>query len=97
MKDVSIVGHYDSLVVYADHSAVDFFALHGFSDDIVLNSKYSDLADNWTNCTLMSYIPPFVGRLLPVYSCVQDTFIFESLLLIITILIIHVEVLWISG
>nr|XP_054764550.1 uncharacterized protein LOC129271199 isoform X2 [Lytechinus pictus] len=62
MKDVSIVGPYDSLVVYADHSAVDFFALHGFSDDIVLNSKYSDLADNWTNCTLMCYIPPFVGQ-----------------------------------
>ncbi|XP_030852503.1 uncharacterized protein LOC115919000 [Strongylocentrotus purpuratus] len=62
MKDVSIVGHYDSLVVYADHSAVDFFALHGFNDDIVLNSKYSDLADNWTNCTLMCYIPPFVGQ-----------------------------------
>ncbi|XP_071498468.1 uncharacterized protein [Diadema antillarum] len=62
MKDVSIVGHFDTLVVYADHSAVDFFSLHGFSDDIVLNSKYSELADNWTNCTLMSYIPPFVGQ-----------------------------------
>lgn len=57
-----MVGRFDNLVVYADHSAVDFFSGYGFSDDIVLNSKYSELADNWTNCTLMCYIPPFTGK-----------------------------------
>ncbi|PIK34633.1 hypothetical protein BSL78_28544 [Apostichopus japonicus] len=62
LKDPSMVGRFDNLVVYADHSAVDFFSGYGFSDDIVLNSKYSELADNWTNCTLMCYIPPFTGQ-----------------------------------
>ncbi|KAJ8040738.1 hypothetical protein HOLleu_15125 [Holothuria leucospilota] len=62
LKDPSMVGVYDSLVVYADHSAVDFFSGYGFSDDIVLNSKFSELDDNWTNCTLMCYLPPFTGQ-----------------------------------
>ncbi|XP_038068410.1 uncharacterized protein LOC119737854 [Patiria miniata] len=62
LKDVSVLGLYDALVVYADNSAVDFFGRHGFDDDIVLNSKFSDLADNWTNCTLMCYLPPFSGQ-----------------------------------
>ncbi|XP_072033963.1 uncharacterized protein [Amphiura filiformis] len=62
LKDPSLVGVYDSLVVYADHSAVDFFGNFGFSDDIVLNSKYSEIADNWTNCQLMCYLPPFTGQ-----------------------------------
>ncbi|XP_022109771.1 uncharacterized protein LOC110989581 [Acanthaster planci] len=62
LKDVSVVGLYDALVVYADNSAVDFFGHYGFDDDIVLNSKFSDLADNWTNCTLMCYLPPFSGQ-----------------------------------
>ncbi|XP_071799543.1 uncharacterized protein [Asterias amurensis] len=62
LKDPSLVGLYDAFVVYADHSAVDFFGHYGFNDDIVLNSKFSDLADNWTNCTLMCYLPPFSGQ-----------------------------------
>ncbi|XP_077981958.1 uncharacterized protein LOC144436965 [Glandiceps talaboti] len=62
LKDPSVVGHYDAIVVYADHSAVSFFAHYGYTDDIVLNSKYKDLADNWTNSTLMCYLPPFTTQ-----------------------------------
>ena len=63
------MGLYDALVVYADNSAVDFFGRYGFDDDIVLNSKYSDLADNWTNCTLMCYLPPFSGAVFLTSLC----------------------------
>ncbi|XP_070563824.1 uncharacterized protein [Ptychodera flava] len=59
LKDPTLVGQYDAIVVYADHGAVNFFSHYGFSDDIVLNSKFKELADNWTNSTLMCYLPPF--------------------------------------
>ncbi|RUS86942.1 hypothetical protein EGW08_005267 [Elysia chlorotica] len=58
----SVVGNYDAVVVHADNSAVDFFKKFGFSDDVILNSKWSDLADAFTNCTLMSYLPGFSGH-----------------------------------
>lgn len=35
-----VVGHYDAIVVHADNGAVDFFQKFGFSDDIVLNSRW---------------------------------------------------------
>ncbi|XP_071954182.1 uncharacterized protein [Antedon mediterranea] len=64
LKDTTLVGIYDSLVVYADPGAVDFFKSFGFKDDIVLNSKYEQLVDNWTNSTMMCYLPPFTGHTL---------------------------------
>ncbi|GFS22872.1 hypothetical protein ElyMa_005120000 [Elysia marginata] len=57
-----VVGNHDAVVVHADNSAVDFFSKFGFSDDVILNSKWSDLADAFTNCTLMSYLPGFSGH-----------------------------------
>ncbi|XP_022317726.2 uncharacterized protein LOC111120953 isoform X2 [Crassostrea virginica] len=59
-----VVGHYDAIVVHADNGAVDFFQKFGFSDDIVLNSRWSELAEQFTNCTLMSYLPAFSGHTL---------------------------------
>ncbi|KAM8945942.1 uncharacterized protein RCH25_049309 [Pelodytes ibericus] len=59
LKDESVVGFYDSIVTHADNRAVDFFKSSGFSDDFLLNSKFRDLEDEWTNTTTMSYFPPF--------------------------------------
>jgi hypothetical protein len=41
VKDSSIVGDFDAVVVHADNSAVDFFEKYGFTDDIVINSKWT--------------------------------------------------------
>ncbi|GFO03135.1 hypothetical protein PoB_002964000 [Plakobranchus ocellatus] len=57
-----VVGNHDAVVVHADNSAVDFFSKFGFSDDVILNSKWSELADAFTNCTLMSFLPGFTGH-----------------------------------
>ncbi|KAL8580354.1 hypothetical protein ACOMHN_037453 [Nucella lapillus] len=57
--DPSIVGHYEAVVVHADHAAVRFFSRFGFSDDALLNTKWSELAEEFTQCTLMSYLPGF--------------------------------------
>ncbi len=50
--DTTVVGRYEAVVVHADNSAVDFFSKFGFSDDIVLNSRW-----RWANnifCILYS-------------------------------------------
>ncbi|XP_013409097.1 uncharacterized protein LOC106172764 [Lingula anatina] len=59
IKDQSVVGQYDAIVVHADNSAIDFFERYGFSDDVVLNSRWDEFAEQFTQCTLMSYLPPF--------------------------------------
>ena len=38
--DPKVVGHYDAVVVHADNEAVEFFQKFGFSDDVVLNSRW---------------------------------------------------------
>lgn len=38
--DPSVVGPYDAVVVHADNGALDFFERCGFSDDVVLNSRW---------------------------------------------------------
>ncbi|XP_060077768.1 uncharacterized protein LOC132557295 [Ylistrum balloti] len=60
--DPGVVGHYDAIVVHADNAAVEFFQHFGFSDDVVLNSRWSELAEQFTNCTLMCYLPGFSGH-----------------------------------
>ncbi|KAL4235608.1 hypothetical protein ACF0H5_004004 [Mactra antiquata] len=57
-----VVGNYDAIVVHADNEAVEFFQKFGFSDDIVLNSRWRELAEQFTNCTLMCYLPGFSGH-----------------------------------
>ncbi|KAL3867893.1 hypothetical protein ACJMK2_040738 [Sinanodonta woodiana] len=60
--DPLVVGQYDAVVVHADNAAVDFFRKFGFSDDVVLNSRWSEFAEQFTNCTLMCYLPGFSGH-----------------------------------
>ncbi|KAH3831837.1 uncharacterized protein LOC127880314 isoform X2 [Dreissena polymorpha] len=57
-----VVGNYDAVVVHADNEAVEFFQKFGFSDDIVLNSRWRELAEQFTNCSLMCYLPGFSGH-----------------------------------
>ncbi|XP_041077405.1 uncharacterized protein si:dkeyp-50b9.1 [Polyodon spathula] len=59
LKDHSVCGSYDALLVHADRDAVEFFARCGFSDDIILNSKFSQFEDDWTNTQMMCYLPAF--------------------------------------
>jgi ribosomal protein S18 acetylase RimI-like enzyme len=59
VKNVSVVGKYDAVVVHADNSAIGFFTKYGFTDDVVLNSRWRELAEQYTQCTLMCYLPPF--------------------------------------
>lgn len=39
-KDPDIVGHYDVLLVFADHRAETFFTQHGFTDDPIITSAH---------------------------------------------------------
>lgn len=41
LKDPIIIGSYDSIAVYADNDAVDFFKKNGFTDDVVLCSRFT--------------------------------------------------------
>ncbi|XP_052090676.1 uncharacterized protein LOC127727235 isoform X3 [Mytilus californianus] len=75
--DPAIVGQYDAVVVHADNAAVEFFQKYGFSDDIVLNSRWSDLAEQFTNCTLMCYLPGFSGHSLLKTIKIPDFEVFE--------------------
>ncbi|XP_067678316.1 uncharacterized protein [Haliotis asinina] len=59
--DSTVVGNYEAVVVHADNSAVEFFQKFGFSDDTVLNSRWSELAEQFTNCTLMCFLPGFTA------------------------------------
>ncbi|XP_005102219.2 uncharacterized protein LOC101854343 isoform X2 [Aplysia californica] len=68
----TVVGQHEAVVVHADNSAVDFFRKFGFSDDTVLNSKWSELADAFTNCTLMSFLPGFSGHSLLYTDITRD-------------------------
>lgn len=59
LKTASVVGRFDAVVVHADNSAVPFFRKSGFSDDVILNKRWSELAEQYTHCTLMCSLPPF--------------------------------------
>ncbi|XP_073669500.1 uncharacterized protein [Paramisgurnus dabryanus] len=63
LKTQSMVGQYDVLVVHADSDAVGFFKGHELTDDLMLNDKYKELKEDWTNSILMSYLPPFTTDL----------------------------------
>ncbi|XP_074641574.1 uncharacterized protein LOC141899273 isoform X2 [Tubulanus polymorphus] len=59
VKDPMVVGQYDAVVVHADNSAIEFFQKYGFNDDMVLNNKWTEFAEQFTNCTLMCFLPQF--------------------------------------
>ncbi|XP_064785112.1 uncharacterized protein si:dkeyp-50b9.1 [Oncorhynchus masou masou] len=59
LKTQSVCGAYDAFLAHADTDAVDFFSRCGLTDDALLNDKFREVRDEWTNTTLMSYLPPF--------------------------------------
>ncbi|XP_041358936.1 uncharacterized protein LOC121375513 [Gigantopelta aegis] len=73
----NVVGSYEAVVVHADNAALKFFQKYGFSDDVVLNSRFSELAEQFTNCTLMCYLPGFSGSTLLKTACVPGIEFFE--------------------
>ena len=40
MKDTSVGGPHDAVVVHAENEATSFFARNGFSDDVILNNRW---------------------------------------------------------
>ena len=40
LKDPTIIGSYDTIAAYADNDAVEFFKRSGFTDDVVLCSRF---------------------------------------------------------
>ncbi|KAM9502176.1 uncharacterized protein ACWYII_000035 [Salvelinus alpinus] len=58
LKTQSVCGAYDAFLAHADTDAVDFFSCCGLTDDALLNDKFREVRDEWTNTTLMSYLPP---------------------------------------
>lgn len=40
LKEPSVVGPFDAIVVHADNSAIKFFSRYGFTDDLILNSRW---------------------------------------------------------
>ncbi|KAG7468471.1 hypothetical protein MATL_G00143270 [Megalops atlanticus] len=59
LKSQSVCGLYEAFLTHADSDAVDFFTHCGLTDDALLNDKFKEVRDEWTNTTLMSYLPPF--------------------------------------
>ena len=59
IQNRGIVGGFDAIVTSSDLDAIEFYEKYGFSVDPILNSKYSDVGDIWTNTTKMCYVPPY--------------------------------------
>ncbi|KAL5017294.1 hypothetical protein ScPMuIL_006883 [Solemya velum] len=75
--DPMVVGQYDAVVVHADNAAVEFFQRFGFSDDVILNSRWSELAEQFTNCSLMCFLPGFTGHTLLSTIKIKDLDVLE--------------------
>ncbi|XP_031420206.2 uncharacterized protein si:dkeyp-50b9.1 [Clupea harengus] len=59
LKSQSVCGSYDALLAHADTDALNFFTCCGLIDDALLNDKFKEVRDEWTNTTLLSYLPAF--------------------------------------
>ncbi|XP_039270144.2 uncharacterized protein LOC120344888 [Styela clava] len=71
IRNPALAGRYDAIVVNSDHSATNFFEKEGFSDDVLLNSKYADIGDTWYNCKRMCFLPPYYSDAFD-SSCIGD-------------------------
>ncbi|KAI1890076.1 hypothetical protein AGOR_G00169490 [Albula goreensis] len=63
LKTPALCGPYEVFLAHVEHTAVNFFTNCGLSDDTLLNEKFREVKDEWTNTTLMSYLPPFSTEL----------------------------------
>ncbi|XP_062318845.1 uncharacterized protein si:dkeyp-50b9.1 isoform X1 [Osmerus eperlanus] len=59
LKTQMVCPPHNAFLAHADSDAVEFFASCGLSDDALLNDKFREVRDEWTNTTLMSYLPPY--------------------------------------
>ncbi|XP_061101949.1 uncharacterized protein si:dkeyp-50b9.1 [Conger conger] len=59
LKSPAVCGPYKVLLAHAESNAVNFFTKCGLTDDPLLNDKFKEVRDEWTNTTLMSYLAPF--------------------------------------
>ncbi|KAJ8272225.1 hypothetical protein COCON_G00110840 [Conger conger] len=59
LKSPVVCGSYKVLLAHAESNAVNFFTKCGLTDDPLLNDKFKEVRDEWTNTTLMSYLAPF--------------------------------------
>ncbi|KAL8561714.1 hypothetical protein ACOMHN_025998 [Nucella lapillus] len=55
--DSSVVGDYDYVVTHAASGVDKFFRKFGFTDDKEVNSQWSDMRDEFSDCTMMTYDP----------------------------------------
>ena len=60
IKNPKCVDYYDTLAVLADADAVPFFRKQGFTDDVLVCSRYEELKGTWTDCLLMIHVTPFM-------------------------------------
>ncbi|VDP94423.1 unnamed protein product [Echinostoma caproni] len=57
LKDTLVVGPYEAIVVHADLGARAFFRRIGFTENLIVNQQWSEVADEYTNCRLMTFVP----------------------------------------
>ncbi|XP_037528052.2 uncharacterized protein LOC119405300 [Rhipicephalus sanguineus] len=62
VKSPSVVGPYDALLVRAPTISRRFFIKHGFTDDIVLSSRFREADEAEYEGSLLCYLPPFDGH-----------------------------------
>ncbi len=62
---MTVVGHYDAVVVHADNSATEFFERFGFTDDMVLNSRFRWSIINW----ICQNVKHMTNRVLTILTC----------------------------
>ncbi|XP_029850290.2 uncharacterized protein LOC8036892 [Ixodes scapularis] len=62
LKSPAVVGPYDALVVKSSPGTASFFLKNGFTDDIVLNSRFRELDESNQAGNMFCYLPPFDGH-----------------------------------
>ncbi|KAL3225621.1 hypothetical protein MRX96_025728 [Rhipicephalus microplus] len=62
IKSPSVIGPYDALLVRAPTVSRRFFIKHGFTDDIVLSSRFMEADEADYEGSLLCYLPPFDGH-----------------------------------
>ncbi|XP_075527064.1 uncharacterized protein LOC142559335 [Dermacentor variabilis] len=62
IKSPTVVGPYDALLVRAPTISRRFFIKHGFTDDIVLSSRFREADEAEYEGSLLCYLPPFDGH-----------------------------------
>jgi ribosomal protein S18 acetylase RimI-like enzyme len=62
IQNTTLMGKFDAIVTSSDVGAIEFYEKFGFTQNPLLNSKYNDIGDNWTNTTKMCFISPYTTK-----------------------------------